>query len=97
MLFFCDNTRLNWPLPTGLESNPAIFFGEKEPTLWRALPAIEELQTAWETKCKKRSFALYHDALNDGLNKVKKYYTRFDEKPAYIIALGMCSLLFSQW
>jgi hypothetical protein len=67
------------------------FSAEKEPTLWRALPAIEELQTAWEAKCHKRSCALYHDTLDDGLKKIRKYYTRFDEKPAYIIALGECS------
>ena len=30
-------------------------------------------------------------AINDGLAKLKKYYFWFDEKPAYIIALGMSS------
>jgi hypothetical protein len=68
------------------------FSAEKQPTLWRALPAIEELQTAWEAKRDKRSFAIYQDAIDDGLKKIKKYYSRFDEKPAYIIALGKCFL-----
>jgi len=27
-------------------------------------------------------------AINDGLEKLNKYYLRFDEKPPYIIALG---------
>jgi hypothetical protein len=57
--------------------------------LWRVLPAIEELQTAWEAKCANPRFAVYQTAINDGLAKLNKYYSRFDEKPAYILALGM--------
>lgn len=30
-------------------------------------------------------------AIDDGLVKLKKYYSQFDEKLAYIIALGMSS------
>jgi hypothetical protein len=56
--------------------------------LWRALPAIEELQTAWEAKRDNVRFAKYRTAINDGLAKLNKYYSRFDEKPAYILALG---------
>jgi hypothetical protein len=57
--------------------------------LWRALPAIEELQTAWEEKHDKPRYALYRAAINDGLTKLNKYYSRFDEKPSYILGLGM--------
>ena len=64
------------------------FSAEKRPTLWRALPAIEELQTAWEAKRGNPRFAVYRNAINDGLEKLNKYYSRFDEKPAYILALG---------
>src|SRR5580658_4880525 len=64
------------------------FSAEKEPTLWRALPTIEELQTAWEAKRDKPAFAKYRDAINDGLEKINKYYSRFDEKPVFILALG---------
>jgi hypothetical protein len=63
------------------------FSSEREPTLWRALPAIEELQTAWEAKRDDPQYALYKDAINDGLSKLNKYYSRFDEKPSYILAL----------
>ena len=65
------------------------FSAEKRPTLWRALPAIEELQTAWEAKWDNDRFSAYRTAINDGLGKLAKYYSRFDEKPAYVIALGM--------
>lgn len=61
---------------------------KRRPTLWRALPAIEELQTAWENKAKKASFIKYHDVIASGLDKIMKYYSRFDEKPAYVIGLG---------
>jgi hypothetical protein len=55
------------------------FSSDTKPTLWHALLAFERLQTAWQ---------LYHAALNDSLKKLKKYYTRFDERLAYILALG---------
>ena len=56
--------------------------------LWRALPLIEDLQTAWEAKLKERRYTIYHNAIQDGLDKLKKYYSRFDQKPAFILALG---------
>ena len=64
------------------------FSSEKEPTLWRALPALEELQSAWEKKQDTPKYYLYKDALVDGLEKVGKYYSRLDEKPSFVLALG---------
>ncbi|RDB23356.1 Zinc finger BED domain-containing protein DAYSLEEPER [Hypsizygus marmoreus] len=63
------------------------FSSDQCPTLWRALPAFEDLQTAWEAKADDPRFPLYHDAIQDGLDKLKKYYSKFDEKPFYILAL----------
>jgi len=64
------------------------FSSDKQPTLWRALPALEELQTAWEKKRDTPRFTLYKDALSDGLEKVRKYYSQLDEKPNFVLALG---------
>ena len=64
-----------------------LFSSEKQPMLWHALPAIEDLQTAWEVKHNDSQYALYKDVINDGLAKLNKYYSRFDEKPSYILAL----------
>ncbi|RDB17317.1 hypothetical protein Hypma_001667 [Hypsizygus marmoreus] len=70
------------------------FSAEKQPTLWRALPALEELQTAWEKKCDDPHYAPYRDALTDGLEKLNKYYALLnkyyallDKKPAFVLAL----------
>ncbi|KAI9451129.1 hypothetical protein F5148DRAFT_957179, partial [Russula earlei] len=57
------------------------------PTLWCALPMIEQLQTAWEAKSQDDHFSLYHDVMNNGLTKLQKYYSHFDEKPIYVLAL----------
>ena len=67
------------------------FSSEWFPTLWHALPAIKELQTMWEVKCNSTHFSLYKDASTNGLEKLKKYYSCFDKKPSYILALGMFS------
>ncbi|KAG6905223.1 hypothetical protein DXG01_004110 [Tephrocybe rancida] len=42
---------------------------------------------AWEDKLQKALYALYHAALRAGLVKLIKYYTHFDRKPVYILAL----------
>jgi hypothetical protein len=63
--------------------------------LWRALPALEELQSAWEKKRDSPAFELYKDALTEGLEKLNKYYSRLDEKPSFVLALGKLSKRFS--
>ncbi|KAH8996265.1 hypothetical protein EDB92DRAFT_1764292, partial [Lactarius akahatsu] len=63
------------------------FLAEKYPGLYRMLPVLEDLQSAWETKLKEPQFEIYHKAIRDSLAKLKKYYCRFDEKPACILAL----------
>ncbi|KAF8882596.1 hypothetical protein BD779DRAFT_1444716, partial [Infundibulicybe gibba] len=63
------------------------FSEDKCPSLYRALPAIEELQTAWEKKRNSTRFAKYSDGLDNALAKIKKYYTKFDDKPVYVLAL----------
>ncbi|KAF8336706.1 hypothetical protein F5887DRAFT_891208, partial [Amanita rubescens] len=67
------------------------FSSERKAMLWQALPLIEDLQDRWEKKCDGKTgyerFSLYRAAIQDGLDKLKKYYNKFDEKPAYILAL----------
>ena len=47
--------------PTIQDSNriQQMFSAEKRPTLWRALPAIEEPQTTWEAKCNNPRYVTY--------------------------------------
>jgi len=53
------------------------------------LPALEELLTTWEDKQNLDRFALYKDAIDTGLSKLRKYYSQIDTKPVFILALGM--------
>jgi hypothetical protein len=59
------------------------------PMLWAALPALEKLLTRWEKKRDQARFAIYREAIEAGLDKINKYYSRPDRKPCYILALGM--------
>lgn len=60
---------------------------QKTPTLWCAIPAIEEIQTAWEKKQDLAQFAVYHLAIKDDLDKLQKYYSHLYSKPVYVLAL----------
>ena len=73
------------------------FSHELQPTLWRAIPAFEELQTGWGTKCDSSRYVLYKGMIDRGLMKIGKYYNKFDEKPVYILALGtfLCPISFN--
>ena len=64
------------------------FSREKKPCLWCAIPVIEELLMAWEAKATSLRFIDYHDAIEDGIDKLKKYYSRFDFKPSIVLSLG---------
>ena len=66
-----------------------LFSSKQQPTLWRALPALKELQTTWEDKRTLPRFFLYQDAIDTGLGKLQKYYSRIDTKPVFILSLGM--------
>ena len=65
-----------------------LFSHESQPALWRAIPVFEELQTAWEEKRDSLKYAPYKAALTRALDKIKKYYSKFDEKAVYVLALG---------
>ena len=52
---------------------------------------------AWEKKRDNRKYALYKDALADGLEKVGKYYSHLDEKPSFVLALCKASIPLSWW
>jgi hypothetical protein len=56
--------------------------------LWCALPALKELQTAWEAKRNSKCFTIYKQAIDDGLKKLQKYYSWLDSKLTFILALG---------
>ncbi|KAG2053975.1 hypothetical protein BDR06DRAFT_885007, partial [Suillus hirtellus] len=60
---------------------------ETQPTLWCAIPAIEELQTTWEMKNDLPKYEIFKDTIQAGLNRIGKYYWKFDNKPVYVLTL----------
>jgi hypothetical protein len=45
--------------------------------------------TTWESKHDNPKYKLYKDVLQDGIDKIRKYYNCLNEKPAYNLALGL--------
>lgn len=66
-----------------------VFSSSKHATIYRVLPQIEIFLSRWEKKHTMPKYALFWPALDAGLNKMRKYYYKFDEKPVYV--LGMCT------
>ena len=65
-----------------------IFSYGNQPALWHAIPTFEKLQTAWEEKHDSPKYAPYKPALTRALEKIKRYYNKFDKKIVYVLALG---------
>ncbi|KAH9058016.1 hypothetical protein EDB83DRAFT_2520902 [Lactarius deliciosus] len=53
----------------------------------RVLTVKSILQTAWEEKCDNPQYVVYKSTINDGLAKLNKYYSWFNEKPSYVLSL----------
>ena len=60
---------------------------KKVPTLWRVIPAIEDLLSEWEDKVTDPHLELYWPAIQDGIDKFTKYYRAFDKNPAIVLAI----------
>ena len=60
----------------------------EKPCLWHAIPVIEELLMAWEAKATSLRLTDYHDAIEDGIDKLKKCYSWFDFKLSIVLSLG---------
>lgn len=73
-----------------------IFAHERQATLWRAIPVFEELLSTWEARLKQPRFASYQNAIERGLEKLSKYYNKFDEKSVYVLALGESQYLIEK-
>ena len=77
-----------WDIITNANAVQYLFSYENQPALWHAIPTFEGLQIAWEEKCDSPKYAPYKLALTHALEKIKKYYNKFDEKAVYVLALG---------
>ncbi|KAF8680603.1 hypothetical protein AX14_004549 [Amanita brunnescens Koide BX004] len=73
------------------------FAAESVPTLYNVLPAVEELLSAWESKITDRRYTIFVRALKAGIDKLKKYYSQFDLKPAILINLALHPYFKLDW
>ena len=62
--------------------------------LWHVILAVEDLLKAWEVKLADPHFKPYWSALEDGLDKITKYYKLFDRNPAIVLAICKISIYF---
>ncbi|KAF9018327.1 hypothetical protein BDZ89DRAFT_960222, partial [Hymenopellis radicata] len=70
--------------PHGIQQS---WSSSETPTIYSVLPAYETLLRAWTIKRNDPKYTLYHSALDAGFEKFDKYYSKFDLKPSYILAM----------
>lgn len=66
----------------------ASFSSETEPTLWRAIPILDCLQSRWQTLAATPKFWPVRPAILKGIEKLKKWYTDIKDRDTYFICLG---------
>ncbi|KAG6882036.1 hypothetical protein C0992_012912, partial [Termitomyces sp. T32_za158] len=64
------------------------FSSAQLPTLFNAIPAIEILYSAWNTRATKKKYELFTPALNAATRKLNEYYEKTADSNAHIIAMG---------
>ncbi len=65
-------------IPQDADKYHQLFSSDKAPTLHRVIPALEALCTKWEKKLADPKYAVFHPALQAGLDKLNKYYAKLD-------------------
>lgn len=53
------------------------------------LAIVESYVSIWEQKRNMLKYVLYKAAIEKALNKVSKYYRKMDNKPVYVLTLGV--------
>ncbi|KZS88169.1 hypothetical protein SISNIDRAFT_418509 [Sistotremastrum niveocremeum HHB9708] len=66
-----------------------FFSSDKVPTFYRLVPAVEELLTQWESKLEEEDYEDYREGLTDAIAKVRKYYCKYDDKPAIVLSMAI--------
>ena len=66
-----------------------LFSLDKAPTLHCVIPALEALCSKWEKKLDDPKYAIFHPALQAGLDKLDKYYAKLNNSDVYILTLCM--------
>ncbi|KAF8993036.1 hypothetical protein BDZ89DRAFT_973135 [Hymenopellis radicata] len=70
-----------------VRTSSRVWSSSEKPTIWSVIPAYEKLLKQWTTKRKDPRFELYYPAIDAGIAKFEKYYSKFDLKPSYILAM----------
>jgi hypothetical protein len=63
------------------------FLQATRPTVYHAFPVIEFMQQMWEAMAKESKYAPVADALEAGLDNLRKWYKSLDESNMYFICL----------
>ncbi|KAG2045526.1 hypothetical protein BDR06DRAFT_978148, partial [Suillus hirtellus] len=65
------------------------FSSSQDPSVWRTLLVLEFLQQSWENMAAHARFFPVHDALQNGLKNIVKWYDKTKDTSAYSICLAL--------
>ena len=64
------------------------FSSSSSPTVWRIIPTLGFLQDTWENMAKLPKFCTIADAIQSGLENLRKWYRKTDDTNVYFVCFG---------
>ena len=80
----CRSTKI---IVSGSREGPRNVSAEYYPTIWRILPAYEELLADWRKFATDRRMVTLRPAIEAGIGSLEKYYNKTDNSPAHIVSM----------
>ncbi|KAG0701880.1 ribonuclease H-like domain-containing protein [Suillus ampliporus] len=66
-----------------------LFSATCKPTVWCAIPVLEFLQQTWQNMAGSSKFDNFSNAINSGINNLRKWYHKIDKTDVYFICLAL--------
>ncbi|KAJ7369154.1 hypothetical protein DFH08DRAFT_929063 [Mycena albidolilacea] len=75
------------PSPGFMVDAQHAFSADLRSTLHLAIPALKKLHAEWTVKSTKPKYSVFHDAIDEALQKVDEYYQKSSNSNSYMFAM----------
>jgi hypothetical protein len=79
---------LHFSCSMAIQITQHTFSADLKFTLHLAIPALEKLHAEWTVKSTKPKYSVFHNAIDEALQKVDEYYQKSSNSNSYMFAMG---------